>query len=70
MCLDEVKSYILVERSCKHDSSDLVALEPLHLKVMLQYYIERQCVLKCTRQILMLSLYVKMTQKHIKVLKR
>lgn len=58
LCLDEVQSYILVERSCEHDSSDLVALEPLHLKVMLQYYIERQCVLKCTRQILMLSLYV------------
>lgn len=30
-CLDEVQSYILVERSCEHDTSDLVALEPLHL---------------------------------------
>lgn len=57
LSLDEVQSYILVERSCEHDTSDLVAFEPLHL-VMVQYYIERQCVLKCTRQILMLSLYV------------
>ncbi|GJX61656.1 hypothetical protein Tco_0294556 [Tanacetum coccineum] len=55
LCLDEVQSYILVERSCERETSDPVALEPLHL-VMLQYYIERQCVLKCTRQILMLSL--------------
>ncbi|XP_021988826.1 uncharacterized protein LOC110885447 isoform X1 [Helianthus annuus] len=58
LCLDEVQSYILVERSCEHDTSDIVALEPLHLKVMIQYYIERQCVLKCTRHLLMLSLYV------------
>ncbi|XP_071717637.1 uncharacterized protein [Rutidosis leptorrhynchoides] len=58
LCLDEVQSYILIERSYEHDSSNTVSLEPLHLKVMLQYYIERQCVLKCTRQILMLSLYV------------
>ncbi|XP_024962200.1 uncharacterized protein LOC112502498 isoform X4 [Cynara cardunculus var. scolymus] len=58
LCLDEVQSYILVERSCEHDTYDLVVLEPLHLKVMVQYYIERQCILKCTRQILMLSLYV------------
>ncbi|MFS7978434.1 hypothetical protein Hanom_Chr10g00915461 [Helianthus anomalus] len=29
--LDEVQSYILVERSCEHDTSDIVALEPLHL---------------------------------------
>ncbi|KAJ0513739.1 putative nucleoporin [Helianthus annuus] len=57
LCLDEVQSYILVERSCEHDTSDIVALEPLHL-VMIQYYIERQCVLKCTRHLLMLSLYV------------
>ncbi|KAI7739485.1 hypothetical protein M8C21_012230, partial [Ambrosia artemisiifolia] len=55
LCLDEVQSYILVERSCELDESDLVALEPLHLKVMIQYYIERQCVLKCTRHLLMLS---------------
>nr|XP_043624466.1 uncharacterized protein LOC122596031 [Erigeron canadensis] len=55
--LDEVQSYILVERSCECDTTDLLALEPLHLKVMLQYYIERQCVLKSTLQILMLSLY-------------
>ncbi|KAI3804009.1 hypothetical protein L1987_32177 [Smallanthus sonchifolius] len=58
LCLDEVQSYILVERSCECDTSDLVSLEPLHLKVMIQYYIERQCVLKCTRHLLMLSLYV------------
>ncbi|KAK9070882.1 hypothetical protein SSX86_009450 [Deinandra increscens subsp. villosa] len=58
LCLDEVQSYILVERSCECDTSELVALEPLHLKVMIHYYIERQCVLKCTRHLLMLSLYV------------
>ncbi|KAL8234414.1 hypothetical protein R6Q59_020514 [Mikania micrantha] len=58
LCLDEVQSYILVERSCESDTSDLVDIEPLHLKVMVHYYIERQCVLKCTRHLLMLSLYV------------
>ncbi|KAL4585015.1 hypothetical protein LXL04_009628 [Taraxacum kok-saghyz] len=63
LCLDEVQSYILVERACEDDTPDHVALEPLHLKVMLQYYIERQCILKCTRQILMLSLYVEDTSK-------
>ncbi|KVH88163.1 Nucleoporin Nup186/Nup192/Nup205, partial [Cynara cardunculus var. scolymus] len=31
LCLDEVQSYILVERSCEHDTYDLVVLEPLHL---------------------------------------
>lgn len=30
-CLDEVQSYILVERSCERETSDPVALEPLHL---------------------------------------
>ncbi|CAH1423389.1 unnamed protein product [Lactuca virosa] len=69
LCLDEVQSYILVERSCERDTSDLVALEPLHLKAMLQYYIERQCVLKCIRQIFMLSLYAEDGSKEDQSLK-
>ncbi|KAL8188648.1 hypothetical protein R6Q57_029668 [Mikania cordata] len=31
LCLDEVQSYILVERSCESETSDLIDIEPLHL---------------------------------------
>lgn len=57
--LDEVQSYILIERSVEHNNLPVNFLiqEFLHV-VLLQYYIERQCLLKCTRQILMLSLYI------------
>ncbi|CAK7329543.1 unnamed protein product [Dovyalis caffra] len=54
LCLDEVQSYILVERSLERDdlAVDFMVEDYLHV-VLLQYYIERQCLLKCTRRILM-----------------
>ncbi|CAL5402245.1 unnamed protein product [Camellia sinensis] len=57
--LDEVQAYILVKRVIERNTLaiDLIANELLH-SVMLQYYIERQCLLKCTRQIIMHALYV------------
>ncbi|XP_071935327.1 uncharacterized protein [Coffea arabica] len=59
LCLNEVQSYILVERSVEHNSLSIDSMlgDLLHL-VMVQYYIERQCLLKCTRQILMHALFV------------
>ncbi|XP_059647512.1 uncharacterized protein LOC132293878 [Cornus florida] len=59
LCLDEVQSYILVKRSieCNSLADDPIVQERLYL-VVLQYYIERQCLLKCTRQIFMHALYV------------
>ncbi|CAN1259542.1 Nucleoporin NUP188, partial [Linum perenne] len=62
--LDEVQSYIIVERSLEHNglSIDSIAEEYLHL-VLLDYYIERQCLLKCTRQILMHSLSIGIRSK-------
>ncbi|KAK3028660.1 hypothetical protein RJ639_037840 [Escallonia herrerae] len=59
LCLDEVQSYILVKRStdCNTTEADPLVFEPLHM-VMLHYYVERQCLLKCTRQIFMHALYV------------
>ncbi|KAL2537742.1 hypothetical protein Fot_19133 [Forsythia ovata] len=58
LCLDEVQSYIIVRRSMKHNAPEIDSThqEILDL-VMLEYYIERQCLLKCTRQILMHALY-------------
>ncbi|XP_058098868.1 uncharacterized protein LOC131243494 isoform X2 [Magnolia sinica] len=58
-CLDEVQSYILVTRSidCNHLDSDYKVKEFLHL-ILLQYYLERQCLLKCVRQILLHALYI------------
>ncbi|XP_062019836.1 uncharacterized protein LOC133736387 isoform X1 [Rosa rugosa] len=57
LCLDEVQSYILVERSLKDNNValDSVVHEYVHA-VLIHYYIERQCLLKCTRSILMLAL--------------
>ncbi|XAR59058.1 hypothetical protein NMG60_11014689 [Bertholletia excelsa] len=59
LCLDEVQAYILVVRSTERSNLAIgfVARELLHM-VMLQYYIERQCLLKCTRQIFMHALNV------------
>ncbi|CAH9056682.1 unnamed protein product [Cuscuta europaea] len=58
LCLDEVQSYILVERTLKQNSLARHAkIHELPHLVILHYYIERQCLLKCTRQILTLSLY-------------
>ncbi|MCD9643138.1 hypothetical protein HAX54_030315 [Datura stramonium] len=59
LCLDEVQSYILVHRMVDQKSIifDGVLHELPHL-VTLQYYLERQCLLKCTRQIIMQALYI------------
>ncbi|GMY05517.1 nucleoporin like [Fagus crenata] len=59
LCLDEVQSYIIVERSLKDNNlgADSIVQECIHV-IMLQYYMERQCLLKCTRRILMHALYV------------
>ncbi|XP_022947489.1 uncharacterized protein LOC111451342 [Cucurbita moschata] len=59
LCLDEVQSYILAERTAEHENlaSNSPFQELLHL-VLLEYYIERQCLLKCTRRILLHALYV------------
>ncbi|XP_004983372.1 uncharacterized protein LOC101761606 isoform X2 [Setaria italica] len=50
--LDEVQSYILVKRSSEISPTvhDADADEFLHL-VSVQYYLERQCLLKCIRRI-------------------
>ncbi|GLT30700.1 hypothetical protein SLA2020_054910 [Shorea laevis] len=55
--LDEVQSYILVERCLQHSTAsvDSIVQEPIHV-ILLQYYIERQCLLKCTRQTLLHAL--------------
>ncbi|KAJ4965226.1 hypothetical protein NE237_017075 [Protea cynaroides] len=57
--LDEVQSYILVKRVVHRDNiaADYKIPEFLY-SILLQYYIERQCLLKCIRQILMHALYV------------
>ncbi|XP_062082237.1 uncharacterized protein LOC133788686 isoform X2 [Humulus lupulus] len=57
LCLDEVQSYILVERSLEKYNVvlDSIVQDFPHV-VLLQYYIERQCLLKCTRRILMHAL--------------
>ncbi|CAL1353161.1 unnamed protein product [Linum trigynum] len=62
--LDEVQSYILVERSLERNglSIDSIAEEYMHL-ALLDFYIERQCLLKCTRQILMHALLVGISSK-------
>ncbi|XP_011088558.1 uncharacterized protein LOC105169752 [Sesamum indicum] len=58
MCLDEVQSYILVKRSVERNDAAASDIHPDILNlVVLEYYIERQCLLKCTRQILMHALY-------------
>ncbi|XP_062075416.1 uncharacterized protein LOC133779473 [Humulus lupulus] len=56
-CLDDVQSYILVERSLEKYNVvvDSIVQDFPHV-VLLQYYIERQCLLKCTRRILMHAL--------------
>ncbi|KAF8406575.1 hypothetical protein HHK36_008663 [Tetracentron sinense] len=64
ICLDEVQSYILAARSVKRDdvAADSTIQEFVQL-ILLQYYIERQCMLKCTRQILMHALYIGIESK-------
>ncbi|XP_020260505.1 uncharacterized protein LOC109836876 isoform X2 [Asparagus officinalis] len=57
LCLDEVQSYILVNRFCELNDSvaDFESPDFLHL-VLLQYYYERQCLLKCIRCIFVRAL--------------
>ncbi|WCJ39807.1 hypothetical protein M5689_020767 [Euphorbia peplus] len=64
LSLDELQSYIIVKRS--FESNDLPldsALDQYLPVILLQYYIERQCLLKCTRQILMHALYLDISSK-------
>ncbi|CAA0807688.1 Protein of unknown function (DUF3414 [Striga hermonthica] len=57
LCLDEVQSYILVKRSQEHNNAAVSDILPNILNsVILEYYIERQCLLKCTRHILLHAL--------------
>ncbi|OIV99597.1 hypothetical protein TanjilG_17407 [Lupinus angustifolius] len=59
LLLDEVQSYILVERFVKHNNAAADPSVPEFLHMMLiQYYMERQCLLKCIRWILMRAIYV------------
>eukprot|EP00257_Ricinus_communis_P020943 XP_015580313.1 uncharacterized protein LOC8265348 isoform X1 [Ricinus communis] len=64
LSLDEVQSYILVERSLESHglAVDSIVEEYLHV-VLLEYYIERQCLLKCIRQILLHALYFGISSK-------
>ncbi|CAK8576856.1 unnamed protein product [Lathyrus sativus] len=59
LLLDEVQSYIVVERFIEHNSAaaDSTSPEFLHT-ILIQYYKERQCLLKCIRWILMSAIYV------------
>ncbi|KAL1554389.1 hypothetical protein AAHA92_14953 [Salvia divinorum] len=58
LCLDEVQSYIIAKRSLERHNATIHDLNPDIINlVMLEYYIERQCLLKCTRQIFMHALY-------------
>ncbi|KAL5788807.1 hypothetical protein ACOSP7_005756 [Xanthoceras sorbifolium] len=70
LCLDEVQSYILVERyqDQRDVAFDSIVHESLHA-VLLHYYIERQCLLKCTRRILMHALYVGTSSKEGNIIK-
>ncbi|PON83420.1 hypothetical protein TorRG33x02_208350 [Trema orientale] len=57
LCLDEVQSYILVERSVEKNNVALNSIvQEFPHGILLQYYVERQCLLKCTRRILMHAL--------------
>ncbi|KAK8491473.1 hypothetical protein V6N11_059398 [Hibiscus sabdariffa] len=59
LCLDEVQSYILVDRYLERGNAaeNYIVHDPIHV-VLLQYFIERQCLFKCTRQILTHALYL------------
>ncbi|KAL8137142.1 hypothetical protein V2J09_003143 [Rumex salicifolius] len=57
--LDEVQSYILVERFA-HQKIGIVGTllqERLH-EIVLQYYIERQCLLKCIRHLIAQAVHI------------
>ncbi|XP_013644901.2 uncharacterized protein LOC106349479 [Brassica napus] len=65
--LDEIQSYILVERCTdqEYGSSDSLSQHLLDM-ILLQYYIERQCLLKCTKRILTHALYTSREQSTIR----
>ncbi|XP_061362673.1 uncharacterized protein LOC133306382 isoform X2 [Gastrolobium bilobum] len=59
LLLDEVQSYILVERFIKRNNAAADSMSPGFLHMMLiQYYKERQCLLKCIRWIIMHAIYI------------
>ncbi|CAI9104717.1 OLC1v1003448C1 [Oldenlandia corymbosa var. corymbosa] len=57
--MNEVQSYIIVERTAANGTlgMDATSDDTFH-SVVVQYYIERQCLLKCTRLIIMNALLV------------
>uniref|UniRef100_A0A1J3H018 Nucleoporin NUP188-like protein n=1 Tax=Noccaea caerulescens TaxID=107243 RepID=A0A1J3H018_NOCCA len=65
--LDEIQSYILVERSMEKEygAPDSVAQDYVDV-ILLQYYIERQCLLKCTKRILTHALYAASEESSIR----
>ncbi|CAN7027598.1 unnamed protein product [Brassica rapa subsp. trilocularis] len=65
--LDEIQSYILVERCTEQEygSSDSLSQHLLDM-ILLQYYIERQCLLKCTKRMLTHALYTSREQSTIR----
>lgn len=69
LCLDEIQSYILVERSLDHNFRfvDGVA-QGFVPEIVLQYYTERQCLLKCVRQIIIHALNVGSAEKEGQVI--
>ncbi|ERN13437.1 hypothetical protein AMTR_s00041p00195800 [Amborella trichopoda] len=57
--LNEVQAYILVSRSIEvHQAAVDNKLEAYLPQIMIQYNLERQCLLKCTRQILLHALSI------------
>ncbi|GAB2245772.1 hypothetical protein Droror1_Dr00001265 [Drosera rotundifolia] len=58
VCLDEVQSYILVERSMERSPVFDGVNQGYLQELVLQYYIERQCLLKCTRLLISNALYM------------
>ncbi|KAM7253774.1 hypothetical protein ACFE04_031456 [Oxalis oulophora] len=56
LCSYEVQSYILAERCIEQNDEAVASMvqDFVHM-VLHQYYIERQCLLKCSREILMYS---------------
>ncbi|KAK9690813.1 hypothetical protein RND81_09G155600 [Saponaria officinalis] len=57
--LDEVQSYIIVERSVDHSAPFVDGfIQGFLYELVLQYYTERQCLLKCSRQIIVHALNV------------
>ncbi|KAL9253348.1 hypothetical protein AKJ16_DCAP10515 [Drosera capensis] len=58
VCLDEVQSYILVDRSMERSPVVDGVNQGYLQELVLQYYIERQCLLKCTRLLISDALYM------------